>query len=165
MSLENILLSENVGETTKENIDYLLEIIPELRFLVGIEYKNNSSFKETWNQTLKALDISKADIEIRLALLLHSIGKPFSIGEVSSDEISERMAREVLLRLNCSSDSVERICFLILNQERPITKRQTVENINLTFKLYEMQRAIDLSKRSELTDNTLKKLNPRNVSC
>ena len=78
MDLEEILLSDNITKSIDENLDYLLSIIPELKNIIGFKHKHPEHHLDVWNHTLLALSMSEKRFDIRLCLLLHDIGKPFS---------------------------------------------------------------------------------------
>ena len=76
--LEDLLMSKYVL-----NVDYMnskkeeiFEIIPELRDTEGFEHKHPHHSYDVWNHTLVALEKSDYDLQERIALLLHDIGKP-----------------------------------------------------------------------------------------
>ena len=81
MMLYDILLAEDVVLAIKNNMDYLLDIIPELKYMMGFDHKHPHHHLDVWNHTLYALSLSKRDFDVRFALLLHDIGKPFSYQE------------------------------------------------------------------------------------
>ena len=78
MNLEEILLSEDIVSSINNNLDYLLNVIPEIKYMIGFEHKHPHHHLDVWNHTLLALSLSERDIDIRLTLLLHDIGNPFS---------------------------------------------------------------------------------------
>ena len=77
MYLYGILMSDNIVESIKSNIDYILDLIPEIKYSIGFDQKHPHHHLDVWEHTLYALSLSEKDFEIRLALLLHDIGKPF----------------------------------------------------------------------------------------
>ena len=59
MDLQSILLSENIVESINKNIDYLLQIIPEIKSIIGFEHKHPHHHLDVWNHTLLALSLSE----------------------------------------------------------------------------------------------------------
>src|SRR5574344_2051507 len=95
--LEEILTSDNVVDSIRSNLEYILKIIPELGDTIGFEHKHPHHHLDVFEHTLYALSLSENDYEIRLALLLHDIGKPhsFTEGEVRHfKEIGRASCRE-----------------------------------------------------------------------
>lgn len=171
MSLEDILLSEDVVSSINDNLDYLLKIIPEIKHMIGFDHKHPHHHLDVWNHTLLALSLSEKDIDIRLSLLLHDIGKPFSYqeGEVrhfkNHPKVSAEMSKKILTRLNYNSDYIEYICYLIENHDTPISEKQITDNYDLCLKLFEIQKCDALAhhpnkleKRQEYLNSIKEKL-------
>ena len=76
--LERILTSENIEEEIRSNEEYIFSLIPELRSEVGFDQKHPHHSFDVWNHTIEALKHIEPDFELRLIVLLHDIGKPFS---------------------------------------------------------------------------------------
>ena len=106
MDLKDILLADDVIKSINDNMDYLLNIIPEIEYMIGFNQKNPNHHLDVWNHTLLALSLSKNDFDIRLSLLLHDIGKPFSYQDLivrhfkNHQSISSIMANNILERLD-----------------------------------------------------------------
>ena len=171
MTLEEILLSKDIVTSITDNLDYLLSIIPEIKYMIGFDHKHPHHHLDVWNHTLLALSLSKCDIDERLTLLLHDIGKPFSYqdGEVRHFKnhpiVSSNMSKEILKRLNYKDDYIDYICYLILNHDTPISDKQIEENYDLCLKLYEIQKCDALAhhpdkleKRKDYLKNTKERL-------
>ena len=167
--LKDILLSDNVVERIKNNKKDLLKIIPELEEL---DFRHNHPHHiagTIWDHVLLALSLSENDFDIRLALLLHDIGKKRMcvIGEdgVShykghADE-SARMSDEILRRLGFSEDYIGYICYLIRYHDTPITETSIESNYDICETLYKIQCCDALAhhpnyleKRKMYLDNT-----------
>lgn len=171
MNIKEILLSENVVSSINNNLDYLLNIIPEIRFMIGFEHKHPHHHLDVWNHTLLALSMSINDFDVRLSLLLHDIGKPFSYqdGEVrhfkNHPKVSSDMSKEILKRLNFDNQYIDYICSLIELHDTPISDEQINENYEKCLKLYEIQRCdalahnpSKLGKREEYLNRTKEKI-------
>ena len=171
MMLYDILLAEDVVLAIKNNMDYLLDIIPELKYMMGFDHKHPHHHLDVWNHTLYALSLSKRDFEVRIALLLHDIGKPFSYqeGDVrhfkNHPEVSMKMTEEILRRLGFNSKYIEKICYLVKNHDNPITDDQINDDYDLVLKLYDVQycdalahHPDKLEKRKKYLDSIKKKI-------
>lgn len=145
MNLEKILGSKDVVKTINNNLDYLFDLIFELKDMVGFDHKHPHHHLDVWEHTLYALSLSPNDFEIRLVLLLHDIGKPHSYteGEVrhfkNHPAISSKMTRVILMRLNYDIDFIDEVCYLILNHDTPIKEDEILENRELAYKRYLVQ--------------------------
>lgn len=134
--IENILIPED-GKINKDDINakkgLILKIIPELKDEDDFDPKNIWHIFDVWVHTLTAVSNAKNDLEIRLALLLHDIGKQKSYYDDRDvrhfkgyAEKSVLISRAILQRLGYSKKEIERICYLIKNYSSIIN----VEEIN-----------------------------------
>ena len=145
MNLYDILMDNDVKTAIRNNMSYLIEIIPEIKYMIGFDHRHPHHHLDVWNHTLYALSLSEKDFDIRLSLLLHDIGKPFSFqdGEVrhfnNHPLVSSIMSKNILERLGYSNGYIEKICYLIRYHDEPIRKEQIEDNYELTLKLYIIQ--------------------------
>lgn len=143
--LSKILESEDVVQSINDNLKELLSIIPELQYMIGFEHKHPHHHLDVWNHTLLALSKSENNFIIRLALLLHDVGKPFSFQDVEvrhfkgHAEVSSKIAFTILERLNYNQQFIEYICKLIANHDTPITDEQIESDRNYCTTLYKVQ--------------------------
>ncbi len=97
-------------------------IIPEVEEGIGVE--NRPRIFTIWEHNLKALEYGathKFPLDVRIAALLHDVGKPRTKGPKKNDEwtfyghdvVGARMAAQILERLHFPRDSVEKISTLI----------------------------------------------------
>ncbi len=120
--LEDIIMKNDLYYLD-ENM--LFTIIPELKDCVRFEHKHPHHCYDVWEHTKVALEKSKPDLQIRLALLLHDIGKPHSYQEGEDGvrhfkghpEKSAQMSRIILTRLEYSKQEIEDICYLVENHD------------------------------------------------
>ena len=145
MNLSDILTSDDVVSSINENINYLLTIIPEINYMIGFPHNHPHHHLDVWEHTLYALSLSENDFEIRLCLLLHDIGKPFSYqeGEIrhfhGHPKVSAIMAKDILNRLNFDEDFISEVCHLIEFHDTPITEEDIINNYKLSLKQYKIQ--------------------------
>lgn len=147
MDLNEILMSDDIVKSINDNKKYLFQIIPELD-----EYNFNHNHPHhidgpIWKHVLLALSLSEKDFDIRLALLLHDIGKKrkcvigvdgFNHYKNHPDE-SARMANEILRRLGFSDEYISYICYLITYHDTPITEASIDSDYDICEKLYKIQ--------------------------
>lgn len=161
--IQKILILNSVVE----NQDIMFKYIPELKYMVGFEHNHPHHHLDVWNHTLYALNLSQCDFDIRLTLLLHDIGKPFSYqdGEVrhfrGHPKISSYISRLILNRLGFEREYINKICYLVENHDTPITEVDVINNYDLQLKRFEVQRCDSLAhhpdkllKRKEYLDKT-----------
>lgn len=150
VNLREILLSDDIIESLESNLDIILDYIPEVRFMIGFDQKHPDHHLDVWRHTLYALSMSEKDFDIRLVLLLHDIGKPFSYQDVKYGDkvirhftghamISSKIAYIILNRLGYEEEYVNYICYLIKMHDTPIRQNLIDDNIDLAKKLYKIQ--------------------------
>ena len=110
------------GIVQMEKLGLLKHVVPEL--LEGIDVTQNKHHIYTvWEHNLRALDYAakdKASFEVRLASLLHDVGKPKSkSGEGDSatfhshEIIGARMTKKIMERLKFSKDVTDKVVHLV----------------------------------------------------
>lgn len=124
--LTKLIMSDNSGP--KEGVEQLEEfgllyyILPELREGIGVT-QNKHHIYTIWEHSLRALDYSArhgATLEIRLASLLHDVGKPrVKQGEgpestfYGHEAVGARMTRTILGRLRFSNKVIDQVTHLV----------------------------------------------------
>lgn len=171
MSLQEILLSDDIVESINNNMDYLLFVIPEIKNMIDFEHNHPHHHLDVWNHTLLALSLSEKDFDIRLSLLLHDIGKPFSYQDEevrhfrNHAKVSSNMSKKILERLEFDNNYINYICYLIEQHDTPISDEQITNNYESCLKLLKIQRCDALAhhpdkleKRKKYIDKIQKKL-------
>ena len=117
--IEIILMQEDIVESIRNHMDYLVTVIPEIKDMVGFDHKHPHHHLDVWEHTLLALSRAPLDFEIRLVLLFHDIGKPHSYqeGEIrhfnNHGYVSSEMTKNILKRLDFDELEIEEICYLV----------------------------------------------------
>lgn len=141
----NILISDDIVDTINNNLEIVLNLIPEIKNIINFEHNHPHHHLDVWNHTLLALSHSPKDFDIRLVLLLHDIGKPYSYqdGEVrhfkGHPKVSADMAFVILKRLDFDDDEISKLCYLIEQHDSPITDHEITENPELTLIKFKVQ--------------------------
>ena len=143
--IEKILMEEDVIASINENFELLIKIIPELQNIVGFDHKHPHHHLDVWEHTLLALSMSQKEIKIRLVLLLHDIGKPFSYQEGAVRHfkghplVSSIMAIDILTRLNYSEKEVEDISSLIKDHDNLIFESDIINSPDYCKEKFKVQ--------------------------
>lgn len=103
------VMGEHVLLGLMESGGIIASAIPEIAPMVGFDQRNRHHIYDVWEHTVRALAASERQKDVRLALLLHDMGKPASFTQDTSGEghyyghamLSAEMAERVLSRLNC----------------------------------------------------------------
>ncbi|MBE5757342.1 MAG: HD domain-containing protein [Clostridiales bacterium] len=144
--LNNILISDNVVYEIRANLQDLTLIIPEISDMIGFEHKHPHHNLDVWEHTLYALSLSTNNFDIRLALLLHDIGKPHSFqeGEVrhfkGHPEMSAHITKQILKRLDYNEQYIDFICEIVNRHDTPLTKEDIFSNTSLSKIIFEVQK-------------------------
>jgi tRNA nucleotidyltransferase (CCA-adding enzyme) len=96
-------------------------ILPELNECVGFDQKNPHHNKDVFKHTLKVLENVPKNINVRLAALLHDIGKPitFSMGEDGFGHFYSHhmkgydLTQDILRRLKFDNKTIENVPILV----------------------------------------------------
>ena len=149
LRLEQILMQfETLSvEFLEENKNSIFEIIPELKCEEGFDQKSSWHIYDVWKHTEVALSKSNPDLEERIALLLHDIGKPHSYQEENSIRHfkghaykSAEMSKLILRRLKYDEGQIDLICWLIANHSTKIDPNKiSKDNLKKMKKLLDIQ--------------------------
>ena len=130
--LFKILESDSCGnKILREYADVICVCIPEIKPMIGFKQNNPYHPHDVWEHTLHCMDSKffnndefsfKEDIFVRLAILLHDIGKPHCYVEDINNighfyghaPKSATIAEEVLKNLKCSNEVINNVCELIM---------------------------------------------------
>ena len=143
--LYNILMADDIVTSVNDNLGDILNLIPELKNIIGFEHKHPHYHLDVWNHTLLALSYSPKDFDIRLVLLLHDIGKPFSYqeGEVrhfrGHPKMSAIISFDILKRLKFNKDEIFKLCYLIEQHDTPITDEEITNDKELAIIKFKIQ--------------------------
>lgn len=141
--INEILLSGNI----LENMVFLLGVIPELKFMVGFNHKHPHHHLDVWNHTLEVVRNVDSDLELRMAALLHDVGKPFSYqeGEVrhfhGHPEVSARMTQIILERLGYDKEFIQNVFYLVRTHDTTIDTEYLDYDFSLVEKRLQLQYA------------------------
>ena len=163
--LYNILMSNDVVKNINNNIDILLEIIPEIKDMINFPHNHPHHHLDVWDHTLLALSLSDTDFDVRLALLLHDIGKPHSYQDKEvrhfkgHPKVSAIIAKKILKKLNYDEDYIRQMCYLIENHDNAIEEKDIIKNYELEYKRYLIQYCDTYAHKKDTIENRVKYLN------
>ena len=169
-----MLHGENILYVLLQYCDIIAEIIPDLRECIGFEQNNPYHQYDVYGHIAHAVSEYKGgDISIKVALLLHDIGKPKSY---VTDErgrghfyghpaVSHEMAKHILERLKFDNRTRDEILELVLYHDveikasRKIARRLLSKiGIDRVIQLIEVKRADILSHSDKTHGNRLETL-------
>ena len=123
--LTRMLLGVRVKDMLIEFGDIVAQIIPEIEPCIGFEQKNPYHYMQVWEHTALATSLVADGVVMRLAMLLHDIGKPksFVIGDdgighyYGHPEVSAEMAEHILRDLRYDSATIDRVVLLVRHHD------------------------------------------------
>ena len=114
--LKKLLLGKNAERIMLDYPEVICAVIPELKPAVGFDQRNPHHIYDVYTHTVKAVCACPFDPVLRLAALLHDVGKPetFSLKDgvghfYGHSDKSMEIAKRVLARLkvdNCTKNTV-----------------------------------------------------------
>ncbi len=122
-----------------------------------------STDESIWEHTVQSIDKAENDLTIRLALLLHDLGK-FTEASLENDAtsahaaVSKKMATDILKRLKYDNKAIKDITTLINYHEARPETRQDIKKVmseigpDLFFKLISMQKADYSTECCQISD-------------
>jgi len=167
VELSKLLVGDGCERILTEYAVILTEIIPELAPAIGFDQKNHHHIYDVYTHTVKAVSACPKDRNIRMAALLHDVGKPsvFTVGNdgeghfYGHSEVSVEMARDILNRLRFDNASKEEILKLIKYHDPVIpvdrvavgrwARRLGMETL---FKLLDLKSADNLAQAPQYAD-------------
>ena len=106
----------------------LCQVIPELTDTLGFAQHNPHHQYDVYTHTAHVVESAPAEMEVRLAALLHDIGKPATFTQDENGighfydhaSVSARMANDILHRLKASNALRQRVVTLIEQHMNPL---------------------------------------------
>ena len=165
MSLEEILMSDDVSASINNNMDTMLSLIPEIAPCIGFEHKSPYHHLDVWEHTLLALSMAPMDFEARLVLLLHDIGKPLSY-QVDGDirhfrghtSKSRELASGILERLGYSGEFASRVLKLIEGHDTPMTEEVIKADYDFAYKMFVVQECDSFAHKLDMLGSRIEYL-------
>lgn len=125
--LWRLLTGNQVEQVLNEYADVFFELLPELAPMAGFEQHNPYHCLDVWRHTARAVANGGGDPVVRLALLLHDMGKPASffmedgVGHFYGHASRSRdMAGPLLERLRAPARLTKEVCRLVELHDTPI---------------------------------------------
>ena len=173
VELRKLMVGQSVGNILRQYPDVFCQFWPQLGPLVGLEQHNPWHCWGGWEHTIHAVEAAPADVTLRLAMLLHDIGKPAckSTDENGIDHfyghpaVSAKLADEMLRALKFDNKTRERVVLLVERHDVQIPPKGQVIRRWLNrlgpeafSQLLEVKRADGMGQSYELVKDRLAEL-------
>lgn len=164
--IAELLLQNDIVSAIERNLPQLLSLIPELESMIGFDHCHPHHHLDVWNHTLMALSLSENDFAIRLAILLHDIGKPHCFSQEGNvrhyqghAEQSALMVHDILKRFAFDKSFIYHICQIIKKHDTPLAEEDLLKDLEFAKTLFEVQRCDALAHNPQYNKNRLEYLN------
>lgn len=171
--LRRLLAGKNAGDVLRQYPDVFCQFWPQLGPLVTLEQNNPWHRWGGWEHTIHAVEAAPADAILRLAMLLHDVGKPAckSTDEKGIDHfyghpaVSAQLADQMLRGLKFDNKTRERVVLLVERHDAQLPPRSQVIRRWLGrlgpeafFQLLEVKRADGMGQDPEKVRDRLAEL-------
>lgn len=122
---KQFLVNDGAGSLLMEYREIFAQIIPQIKAMFDFDQHSKYHCYDVWEHTVKALDFAPNKIDIRLAVLLHDIGKPhcFTTDEKGEGhfyghpKISKEIAEKILSDLKIDNKTRKTVLTLVENHD------------------------------------------------
>ena len=119
--LKGILVGDGAAEMLRAHRDILTVFLPEIAPMFDMEQRNPHHCYDVWEHTLHAMANIAPAPTLRLAMLFHDIGKPYTfaldeagVGHcIGHSGVGAQMARDILTRLRCDRETMDAVVTLV----------------------------------------------------
>lgn len=126
--LKRMLVGDYIGPVLTKTYPVLFVVIPELAKGEGLQQHSPYHHFDVLQHLLASVSYAESDLVVRLAALLHDIGKTecFTCDEngighfYGHASISEKMAKGILTRLRFDNATIQEVCTLIRYHDIPM---------------------------------------------
>ena len=129
--LKRMLCGKDAGRILRQFPQVLWVFLPELEPMYGFEQHNPNHLYDVWEHTVVSVESAPADEVLRLAMLLHDVGKPDcftkdqnGVGHFYGHPVKSReMADNILARLKADNNTRERVLALVEHHDAEIAAK------------------------------------------
>ncbi len=130
--LKKILVSDNASKVIRDNKDIFCTIIPELKSTINFKQNNPYHVFDVFEHTMKVIDNTPCDLELRLAALFHDIGKPLVYTEDGEGvghfyehyRYSDHIFRDFSKKYRLDKKTTDNTSKLIFNHDRQLSNKR-----------------------------------------
>jgi tRNA nucleotidyltransferase (CCA-adding enzyme) len=160
VELNKLIMGNNVHHVLMEYSDVISTIIPEIAPCIGFNQHSKYHKYDIWEHIAVSVDNAPLILHVRLAMLLHDIGKPqtFRLDENGQGHfpnhahVGAKMVEKILKDLKYDNATIKRVTMLVyhhddeFNSEYDIKKALLLMGMETFMELLKVQSADALSK-------------------
>lgn len=136
-----LVCAENAEYALIDNAEIIGIILPELEDCINFDQNNPNHKYTVYGHSVKTVGILAAqgfgDYKLRLAALLHDIGKPVTVSRGKDGfyhynnhaNVGALMAEKLLRRLNCTNDTIKEVSLIIKYHDIRIDTKSGVKRM------------------------------------
>lgn len=162
--LNKILLCDiKYGERSAQKVFHGLElfdgvgaldvILPELAYGRGLKQKPTHHRYDVLNHSLHTASETCPTLVMRLAGLLHDVGKPYVHAETGTmhrhNYVGENISREILQRLHYDRRTIEEVAFIVHHHMYDLNNRAKDSTLRTRFVLWGYERTLEIAEIRE----------------
>lgn len=150
-----LLMGNGVEKVLGEYPEVLSVVIPEIAPCIGFNQHNRHHCYDVWTHTVKSVAAAPARLPVRLAMLLHDLGKPETFAKEDGvghfyghEKHSAAIAVKVLDRLRFDNRTMRLVVTLVANHmlqiqptKRSVKRRLSTLTPEVLFDLFDVMRA------------------------
>lgn len=112
-------------------------VLPEITKGRGIKQRKEYHKFDVLDHMINTAACSKAEPVMRMAALLHDVGKPYIFNKTGKfyghDKEGEKIAREILQRLKFSTEFIDEVCILVRNHMYDLAGTAKEKTLRMKF--------------------------------
>ena len=158
--LLTLLSEDEVVPAVRADLERLLTVIPELRPMIGFQHCHPHHHLDVWEHTLLALSHAENVPKLRLAILLHDVGKPHCFRQDGDRRhfrghpaVSATMTEQILTRLGFDPDFTKSVTEIVRRHDTSLTEEELRADLSLSLEILEVQRCDTLAHRPDRNEH------------
>lgn len=155
--LMQMLCGAHVGVVLMEFSDIIAQILPEVQPMIGFEQHNSYHKYTVWEHSVRAVEGIRPEPLLRLAALLHDVGKPDTfhmdengVGHFYGHPVrSQELTQRIVQRLRLTTQQERQLLYLVRHHDTPLGRNTRHVRRKLAVHGEDMFRALLAMKKAD----------------